>query len=115
MARVGEVLIWAGLQSGMVDKLCELVYDQMQSGQVIIIPDGPKPLIMAMSLIPDIVKKDGVTCLHISRNTNFSDFKQRHRKFLCLRRIFLEIPNNLCYNASIIISLSDTGRMRGVN
>lgn len=56
--------------SGMVDKLCGLVYDQIQSGQIIIIPDGPKPLIMAMSLIPDLVKKDGVTCLHISRNTH---------------------------------------------
>jgi hypothetical protein len=54
--------------SGMVDKLCELVYDHVRDGQVIIIPDGPKPLIMAMSLIPELVKKDAVTCLHISRN-----------------------------------------------
>jgi len=55
---------------GIVDKLCELVYDFMQSGQVVIIPDGPKPLIMAMSLLPSIIKKDGLTCLHISRNSN---------------------------------------------
>ena len=55
--------------SGIVDKLCELVYEFMLSGQVVIVPDGPKPLIMAMSLIPDIIKKDGITCLHISRNS----------------------------------------------
>jgi hypothetical protein len=54
--------------SCMVDKLCELVYDQVRDGQVIIIPDGPKPLIMAMSLIPELVKKNAITCLHISRN-----------------------------------------------
>jgi len=55
--------------SVVVDKLCELVYDFMQSGQVVVVPDGPKPLIMAMSLLPDIIKKDGLTCLHISRNS----------------------------------------------
>jgi len=55
--------------SGIIDKLCELVYDLKQNGQVIIVPDGPKPLIMAMSLIPDIINKDGITCLHISRNS----------------------------------------------
>ncbi len=53
---------------GMIDKLCELVFDLTREGQVIIVPDGAKPLIMAMSLIPDIVNKIGVTCLHISRN-----------------------------------------------
>ena len=54
--------------NGMVNKLCELVYDHLRKGQVILVPDGPKPLIMAMSLVPDIVDKKGVTCLHISRN-----------------------------------------------
>lgn len=57
--------------SGMIDKLCNLTYDQLlQNAQVIFIPDGPKPLIMAMSLIPYIVNMPGVTCLHISRNNN---------------------------------------------
>ena len=55
--------------SGMVDKMCELVYGQVPNSQVIMVPDGPKPLIMAMSLIPEMTKKDGVTCLHVSRNT----------------------------------------------
>ena len=55
---------------GMVDMLCELVYNSMQDGQVVLVPDGPKPLIMAMSLIPSIINRNGLTCLHISRNTN---------------------------------------------
>lgn len=55
--------------SGIVAKLCELVFDLTQSGQVVIVPDGPKPLIMAMSLLPDITNKNEVTCLHISRNS----------------------------------------------
>jgi len=54
---------------GIIDKLCELVYDLKQNGQVIIVPDGPKPLIMAMSLIPALINKNGITCLHISRNS----------------------------------------------
>jgi len=66
---------------GIVDKLCELVYDLTQNGQVIIVPDGPKPLILAMSLIPDIIKKNDITCLHISRNSiHFNKIDVRPRK-----------------------------------
>ncbi len=53
---------------GMIDRLSELIYDLTRDSQVIIIPDGAKPLIMAMSLVSEVVKKEGVTCLHISRN-----------------------------------------------
>lgn len=56
--------------SGMIDRICGLTYELLSnSAQVIIIPDGPKPLIMAMSLIPEIIGKPGLTCLHISRNS----------------------------------------------
>lgn len=56
---------------GMVDKLCGLAYDLLsKDAQVIFIPDGPKPLIMAMSIIPDLIKEPGITCLHISSNTS---------------------------------------------
>jgi hypothetical protein len=55
---------------GSVDMLCELVYNFLRDGQVILVPDGPKPLIMAMSLVPHIINKNGLTCLHISRNSN---------------------------------------------
>lgn len=61
---------------GMVDKISEIVYEQLRDGQVVLIPDGPKPLIMAMSLISDLIKRDGVTCLHISRNS--SHFSKIH-------------------------------------
>lgn len=54
---------------GMVDKLSEIVYDQIRENHSILIPDGPKPLIMAMSIIPDRIGRNGVTCLHISRNS----------------------------------------------
>lgn len=57
---------------GMVDKLCGLTYDLLsKDAQVIFIPDGPKPLIMAMSLIPDLINKPGITCLHISSSTSY--------------------------------------------
>lgn len=55
--------------SFMVAKLCEVVRDFSTQGDVILVPDGPKPLIFAMSLVPDFAKLDGVMCLHIARNT----------------------------------------------
>ncbi len=56
--------------SFMISKLSELAREHQPLGDVIFIPDGPKPLILAMSLIPDIVKLEGITCLHISRNSD---------------------------------------------
>ena len=55
----------------MVQKLKELVLDFVTIGDVVLVPDGPKPLIMAMSLIPNIVGIPGVSCLHVSRNKKF--------------------------------------------
>ena len=54
--------------SFMTSKLCELTNELLLAGDVILIPDGPKPLIFALSLVPDLVKKPGVVCLHVSRN-----------------------------------------------
>ena len=42
-------------------------------GDVILVPDGPKPLVMASSLIPNLVGKPGITCFHVS-NHNSKDY-----------------------------------------
>ncbi len=55
----------------MVSKLSEIATEFLLLGNVILIPDGPKPLIFAISLIPDILCKSGLTCLHISRNSEY--------------------------------------------
>lgn len=52
----------------MVSKLCDTANELLPIGDVILIPDGPKPLIFALSLVPDLIGKQGVTCLHITRN-----------------------------------------------
>lgn len=55
----------------MVSKPSEIATEFLLLGNVILIPDGPKPLIFAISLIPDILCKSGLTCLHISRNSEY--------------------------------------------
>lgn len=52
----------------MISKLCEIAYEHTNQAEVIFVPDGPKPLILAMSLIPDLVKLPEVVCLHVTRN-----------------------------------------------
>lgn len=52
----------------MISKLREIAYEYSDLAEVIFVPDGPKPLILAMSLIPDLVKLPGVVCLHVTRN-----------------------------------------------
>lgn len=52
----------------MVSKLCDTANELLPVGDVILIPDGPKPLIFALSLVPDLIGKQGITCLHITRN-----------------------------------------------
>lgn len=51
----------------MFSKINETV-NELLPNEVIIIPDGPKPLIMAMSLVASYKEKKGVTCLHVSNN-----------------------------------------------
>lgn len=53
----------------MIAKICEII-NEYNNSDVILIPDGPKPLILAMSLAPDLVARSGVTCLHVTRNNN---------------------------------------------
>lgn len=53
----------------MLSKLSELVNELLPTNDVILVPDGPKPLIFAFSLIPYIVSMPGVTCLHVLRNS----------------------------------------------
>ncbi len=55
----------------MINKLKEVVLDFVSIGDVVLVPDGPKPLIMAMSLIPDILGVPGISCLHVTRNKKF--------------------------------------------
>jgi hypothetical protein len=57
----------------IVKRINEIVLDQLDKGDVILIPDGPKPLIMACSIIPELLNKIGVVCFHIkSHNANFT-------------------------------------------
>lgn len=61
----------------MISKLCETANELLSTGDVVMIPDGPKPLIFAFSLVPDLVNKYGVTCLHVSRNSCFQEVNVR--------------------------------------
>ena len=60
--------------SYMVARLCEIAYEYTKFGDVVFVPDGPKPLIMAMSLVPQITGVPGVVCIHVSRNPNGYEF-----------------------------------------
>lgn len=54
--------------SFMFSKLCEIANEYSVRGSVIFVPDGPKPLIFAMSLVVIYLNKEGISCLHIYRN-----------------------------------------------
>lgn len=55
----------------MVSKLREIANELLKVSDVILVPDGPKPLIFAMSIIPSLLDEPGVACLHVSRNKNY--------------------------------------------
>lgn len=57
--------------SFMVSKLRETANELLPTGDVIFVPDGPKPLIFAISMIPDLLNKSGIACLHVSRNMQY--------------------------------------------
>lgn len=60
----------------MLARLCEISYELQYEGDVILVPDGPKPLIFAMSLVPLLLDKTGITCVHFRRNpSNESGYK----------------------------------------
>ena len=52
----------------MIAKLCEVALEFLSEGDIIFVPDGPKPLIFAMSLVPSYLGKKGVSYLQVSRN-----------------------------------------------
>lgn len=56
----------------MIAKLKGIVNEIFTIAQsdVILIPDGPKPLIFVMSMIPWMIEETGICCLHIVRNDN---------------------------------------------
>lgn len=54
--------------SFLVARLCEMANEYLPLGDVVFVPDGPKPLIMAMSLVPQILDREGIVCVHVSRN-----------------------------------------------
>lgn len=74
--RNNNILIRSSLSMGLpmenfeftISKLCELTYELFYEGDVILVPDGPKPLILAMSIVPIIINKEGIVSLHINRN-----------------------------------------------
>lgn len=49
-------------------KLCEVANEYNSIGDIIFVPDGPKPIIMAMALVAQTINKIGVSCLIVSRN-----------------------------------------------
>lgn len=55
----------------MIAKLCEIANEYISEGDVIFVPDGPKPLIFAESLVPMLLNTNGISCLHIIRNNRF--------------------------------------------
>ncbi len=56
----------------IVAKVKGLINEFLSFGNndVILVPDGPKPLIFAMSIMPWLFNTDGVTCLHVKRNNS---------------------------------------------
>ncbi len=48
-------------------RLCALSNEFLERGDVIFVPDGPKPLVLASSLVPEYLGKLGVVCFHVAR------------------------------------------------
>lgn len=60
----------------IMKKLNEVILEQVNDGQIVIIPDGPKPLILAMSLASLLAGvEDGITCLHVNRSEQLENNK----------------------------------------
>ena len=50
-----------------LSRIRSVVVDLVDNGDVIIIPDGPKPLILASSIIPLSINRAGIVCFHVRR------------------------------------------------
>lgn len=51
-------------------RIAGVVREFHRLGEVILVPDGPKPLILASSLVPEVLGYPGVVCFHVSRRRN---------------------------------------------
>lgn len=60
--------------SFMFSKLCEIAIEYSDEGSVIFVPDGPKPLIFAMSLVASYLDREGISCIHIYRNIQIKEY-----------------------------------------
>lgn len=56
----------------MIARLRELIneYYYIKESDIILVPDGPKPLIFVMSMMPWLMGKEGITCLYVTRNSS---------------------------------------------
>jgi hypothetical protein len=52
--------------------IADVVREYRRLGDVIIVPDGPKPLVLASSLIPDFLDLRGIVSLHVRRRKDES-------------------------------------------
>ena len=60
----------------MVSKIAELANEFLPIGDVVLVPDGPKPLIFAMSLIPTLIERKGIVCLQVLRNNTYKNYTE---------------------------------------
>lgn len=51
-------------------KICAMATEFRSLGDVVLVPDGPKPLIFACSLAPMFLRKSGIVCFHVSRRVD---------------------------------------------
>jgi hypothetical protein len=48
-------------------RVADVVRDFSRLGDVILVPDGPKPLVLASSLVPEFFGRRGIVSLHVKR------------------------------------------------
>ena len=51
-------------------KIADVARELRRLGDVIIVPEGPKPQILASSIVPRALGLDGITCFHVTRPRN---------------------------------------------
>jgi hypothetical protein len=48
-------------------RIASMARQFVKDGDVILVPDGPKPLVLASSLVPGFLDRDGIVSLHVKR------------------------------------------------
>jgi hypothetical protein len=51
-------------------RIAAVATEYREIGDVVLVPDGPKPLILAASLVPIRLGRNGITCVHVARRKN---------------------------------------------